>query len=134
MRQECSDAKIPDDITEIADELEIISEIIENDVLEFHNPLFYNFENFPLIDFDVDEYFAQPPSIESLPDDLLEIESNYHEILSLSLIPPARRSQRDPIEVITKQLHREELKAFERYIEESTDEDPYGLERLFQEN
>lgn len=133
----------------IQDELDMALEVLEEDILNSGILHYMEISDFPYIDFDVDEYFEQPPPSEFFPDtdeeltnddvEMIDVsferfENNEEESINLSRILLERQHRRNPVELLDKHLRRVELQNFFKYVEETTDEDPFGLERLFQEN
>lgn len=134
MKQNSYESKPNPDILPMEEEIEIVLEFLEEEIL-LPDTSFNG--NFPTVDFDIDEYFAQPPPREILPDTPEESEESDEEMaeIEFKLSPqPPQEGRRNPVRALEKYLFRAENNAFYRYLEETNDEDPYGLRRLFQLN
>ncbi|OXU17238.1 hypothetical protein TSAR_011373 [Trichomalopsis sarcophagae] len=77
-------------------------------------PMVVNIDDLQPLNFDIDEYIDQLLNSQNTNKD-----QGNHKI--------------NQTRQLAKQLIREKIKMFEKYIEETSEEDPYGIKRLFQE-
>lgn len=104
----------------IKEELETIPDDIDDEVLIFDAFTPTEIDDIPYIDFNEDEY--------------PEIQPTDREILNSTPTSQLQQHRPNLIVLLNRLILKEDLKAFYKYLEETRDKDPYGLEELFGES